>query len=88
MARAGIVPDAQLAATFMKVYCSAMEVHVAEMIFRTKLKKWNIQPNRYHYNALLVAHAKQGDLGSVKILLRCTLSHSTTLLLSKIIKAA
>lgn len=70
MTRAGIVPDPQLAGTFMKVFCDAKEVYVAEIIFRSKLRIWNITPDRYHYNALLIAYAQEGDLKSVQGLLR------------------
>eukprot|EP00892_Ulva_mutabilis_P010592 jgi/Ulvmu1/7905/UM004_0137.1 len=70
MIRKGMTPDGQLSATFMKVFCAAMQVHTAEVIFRSKLKQWGVQPDRYHFNALLSAHARQGDLDSVRGLLR------------------
>lgn len=71
MVKASIIPDSQAAASFMKVYCCGMDYHLAEIIFRSKLKQWNISPDRYHFNALLMAHARQGDIASVNSLLRC-----------------
>jgi hypothetical protein len=65
-----ITPDAQLAATFMKAFSWAGDVETTHSLFTKRLPEWNIEPDVYHYNAMLYGRAKEGDWPAVDALTR------------------
>jgi hypothetical protein len=70
-------PDQQLAATLMKLFTRLKWFDRVQEIHARQLRKWDILPSAYHYNAVMLSHARQAQWDVCVNLYKCGLADTS-----------